>query len=86
MGKVTLELTRGVRATPRLARNRETRYLRGQVEDDDVSLIAFGETGKMIAAPAASGWKRERVRVLVQTVLAVSAGPGVFSCGGGVLQ
>ncbi|PSD50783.1 hypothetical protein C7E25_02345 [Stenotrophomonas maltophilia] len=44
----------------------ETRYLLDPVDDDDVSLIAFDEEGKVIPVPGASDWEKERVNVTVQ--------------------
>ncbi|WP_134709298.1 hypothetical protein [Stenotrophomonas maltophilia] len=44
----------------------ETRYLLDPIDDDDVSLIAFDEEGKVIPVPGASDWERERVSVTVQ--------------------
>jgi len=39
----------------------EYRYLIDPIDDDDVSLIAFDEEGKVIPTPSASDWERERV-------------------------
>lgn len=44
----------------------ESRYLLDPIDDDDVSLIAFDEEGKVIPVPGASDWERERVSVTVQ--------------------
>lgn len=44
----------------------ESRYLLDPVDDDDVSLIAFDEEGKVIPVPGASDWEQERVNVTVQ--------------------
>lgn len=44
----------------------ESRYLLDPIDDDDVSLIAFDEEGKVIPAPGASDWEQERVNVTVQ--------------------
>lgn len=44
----------------------EARYLLDPIDDDDVSLIAFDEEGKVIPAPGASDWEQERVNVTVQ--------------------
>lgn len=44
----------------------ESRYLIDPIDDDDVSLIAFDEEGKVIPAPGASDWEQERVNVTVQ--------------------
>jgi uncharacterized protein (TIGR02646 family) len=43
----------------------ETRYLLDPIDDDDVSLIAFDEEGKVIPAPGTSDWDQERVSVTV---------------------
>ncbi|HGE5983844.1 TPA: hypothetical protein ACGGR3_001173 [Vibrio cholerae] len=43
----------------------ESRYLLDPIDDDDVSLIAFDEEGKVIAAPGTSTWEQQRV---VETV------------------
>lgn len=39
----------------------ETRYLLDPIDDDDVSLIAFDEEGKVMPMPGASAWEKERV-------------------------
>jgi uncharacterized protein (TIGR02646 family) len=39
----------------------ESRYLLDPIDDDDVSLIAFDEEGKVVPAPGVSGWEAERV-------------------------
>lgn len=44
----------------------EARYLLDPIDDDDVSLIAFDEEGKVIPVPGASAWEQERVNVTVQ--------------------
>ena len=44
----------------------ESRYLLDPIDDDDVSLIAFDEEGKVIPVPGASAWEQERVNVTVQ--------------------
>lgn len=44
----------------------EARYLLDPIDDDDVSLIAFDEEGKVIPVPGASDWEQERVNVTVQ--------------------
>ncbi|WP_196778595.1 HNH endonuclease family protein, partial [Komagataeibacter melaceti] len=43
----------------------EARYLLDPIDDDDVSLIAFDEEGKVIPVPGASAWEQERVNVTV---------------------
>lgn len=43
----------------------ETRYLLDPIDDDDVSLIAFDEEGKVIPAPSASNWEQQRVQETV---------------------
>jgi len=43
----------------------ESRYLLDPIDDDDVSLIAFDEEGKVIPAPGASNWEQLRVQVTV---------------------
>jgi uncharacterized protein (TIGR02646 family) len=43
----------------------ETRYLLDPIDDDDVSLIAFDEEGKVIPAPGASNWEQQRVQETV---------------------
>jgi len=43
----------------------EARYLLDPIDDDDVSLIAFDEEGKVIPAPGTSAWEQQRV---VETV------------------
>lgn len=44
----------------------EARYLLDPIDDDDVSLIAFDEEGKVIPAPGTSAWEQERVNVTVK--------------------
>ncbi len=44
----------------------ETRYLLDPIDDDDVSLIAFDEEGKVIPIPGASAWEQERVNETVK--------------------
>lgn len=44
----------------------ETRYLLDPIDDDDVSLIAFDEEGKVIPVPSASDWERARVNETVK--------------------
>lgn len=39
----------------------ESRYLIDPIDDDDVSLIAFDEEGKVIPIPNASEWQQQRV-------------------------
>ncbi|MFC6632961.1 hypothetical protein [Microbulbifer taiwanensis] len=39
----------------------EARYLLDPIDDDDVSLIAFDEEGKVIPMPDSSEWEQERV-------------------------
>lgn len=39
----------------------EARYLLDPIDDDDVSLIAFDEEGKVIPVPGASDWEQARV-------------------------
>ena len=39
----------------------ESRYLLDPIDDDDVSLIAFDEEGKVIPVPGSSDWEQERV-------------------------
>lgn len=39
----------------------ESRYLIDPIDDDDVSLIAFDEEGKVIPIPSASEWQQQRV-------------------------
>ena len=41
----------------------EARYLLDPIDDDDVSLIAFDEEGRVVPAPGISDWERERVDV-----------------------
>jgi uncharacterized protein (TIGR02646 family) len=43
----------------------EARYLLDPIDDDDVSLIAFDEEGKVIAMPGISDWEQLRVRETV---------------------
>ncbi|WP_081333858.1 hypothetical protein [Burkholderia stagnalis] len=44
----------------------EARYLLDPIDDDDVSLIAFDEEGKVIPAPGTSDWEKKRVHVTVE--------------------
>ena len=44
----------------------ESRYLLDPIDDDDVSLIAFDEEGKVIPIPNASAWERKRVEETVK--------------------
>lgn len=44
----------------------EARYLLDPIDDDDVSLIAFDEEGKVISAPGASNWDQQRVQETVK--------------------
>lgn len=44
----------------------ETRYLLDPIDDDDVSLIAFDEEGKVIPVPGSSVWEQERVNETVK--------------------
>ncbi|NMH65466.1 hypothetical protein [Shewanella salipaludis] len=44
----------------------ETRYLLDPIDDDDVSLIAFDEEGKVVPAPGTSGWEQQRVEETVK--------------------
>lgn len=44
----------------------ETRYLLDPIDDDDVSLIAFDEEGKVVPIPGASDWEQERVNETVK--------------------
>ena len=44
----------------------EARYLLDPIDDDDVSLIAFDEEGKVIPAPGASNWEQQRVQETVK--------------------
>jgi uncharacterized protein (TIGR02646 family) len=44
----------------------EARYLLDPIDDDDVSLIAFDEEGKVIPAPGTSPWEQERVHETVK--------------------
>lgn len=44
----------------------ESRYLLDPTDDDDVSLIAFDEEGKLVAAPGASDWEKTRVAETVK--------------------
>lgn len=44
----------------------ESRYLLDPIDDDDVSLIAFDEEGKVIPAPNASNWDQQRVQETVK--------------------
>lgn len=43
----------------------ETPYLLDPIDDDDVSLIAFDEEGKVIPMPGSSAWEQERVNMNV---------------------
>ncbi|MEM5345795.1 hypothetical protein [Paraburkholderia azotifigens] len=53
----------------------EARYLLDPIDDDDVSLIAFDEEGKIIPAPGTSDWEQERVNVTVQRLKLNEHGP-----------
>ncbi|MCE7585387.1 hypothetical protein LZS99_07370 [Vibrio fluvialis] len=44
----------------------EARYLLDPIDDDDVSLIAFDEEGKVVPVPSASDWERQRVEETVK--------------------
>lgn len=44
----------------------ETRYLLDPIDDDDVSLIAFDEEGKVVPAPGTSPWEQQRVEETVK--------------------
>lgn len=44
----------------------ETRYLLDPIDDDDVSLIAFDEEGKVVPAPGTSLWEQQRVEETVK--------------------
>lgn len=44
----------------------ETPYLLDPIDDEDVSLIAFDEEGKVIPMPSASAWEQERVNETVK--------------------
>lgn len=44
----------------------ETRYLLDPIDDDDVSLIAFDEEGKVVPAPGSSAWEQQRVEETVK--------------------
>ncbi len=44
----------------------EARYLLDPIDDDDVSLIAFDEEGKVIPAPGVSDWEQQRVQETVK--------------------
>lgn len=44
----------------------ETRYLLDPIDPTDVSLLAFDEEGKVIAAPGASAWEQLRVEETVK--------------------
>jgi uncharacterized protein (TIGR02646 family) len=44
----------------------ETRYLLDPIDDDDVSLIAFDEEGKVVPVPDASVWEQEHVQETVK--------------------
>ncbi len=44
----------------------ETRYLLDPIDDDDVSLIAFDEEGKVVPAPGTSEWDQQRVEETVK--------------------
>jgi uncharacterized protein (TIGR02646 family) len=44
----------------------ETRYLLDPIDDDDVSLIAFDEEGKVISMPGTTPWEQERVNETVK--------------------
>ncbi|MEW5786408.1 MAG: hypothetical protein AB1899_01000 [Pseudomonadota bacterium] len=44
----------------------EARYLLDPIDDDDVSLLAFDEEGKVIPMPGASEWEQARVKETVK--------------------
>lgn len=44
----------------------ETRYLLDPIDDDDVTLIAFDEEGKVIPMPGISAWEQARVHETVK--------------------
>lgn len=44
----------------------EARYLLDPIDDDDVSLIAFDEEGKVVPAPGTSAWEQQRVEETVK--------------------
>lgn len=44
----------------------ETKYLLDPIDDDDVSLIAFDEEGKVVPIPNASEWEQERVNETIK--------------------
>ncbi|RZP58134.1 hypothetical protein D8T48_09190 [Vibrio vulnificus] len=44
----------------------EARYLLDPIDDDDVSLIAFDEEGKVVPVPSASDWEKQRVEETVK--------------------
>lgn len=44
----------------------EVPYLLDPIDDDDVSLIAFDEEGKLIPMPGSSKWEQDRVRETVK--------------------
>ena len=44
----------------------ETRYLLDPIDEDDVSLIAFDEEGKVIPSPGTSNWEQQRVQETVK--------------------
>jgi uncharacterized protein (TIGR02646 family) len=44
----------------------EARYLLDPIDDDDVSLIAFDEEGKVVPAPKTSAWEKQRVEETVK--------------------
>lgn len=44
----------------------EARYLLDPIDDNDVSLIAFDEEGKVVPVPWSSEWEKERVAVTVE--------------------
>ncbi len=44
----------------------ESQYLLDPIDDEDVSLIAFDEEGKVIPVPNASGWQKARVQETVK--------------------
>lgn len=44
----------------------ETRYLLDPIDDDDVSLVAFDEEGRVVPAPGTSAWEQLRVQETVK--------------------
>ena len=54
----------------------ETRYLLDPIDDDDVSLIAFDEEGKVIPMLGSSAWEQKRVNETVKRLkLAITRRP-----------